>query len=400
MSYLYVLLLRLIAYLEGKSKIFAFLLLIGFLLFSITINFLGKSRTIGYLLYIVLGALGLSIILFIHTVWLSKLNLRDVAVITAYFLWFFYTCSKFWNRSLNYCLRYLLYSFLIYNVTNLVIYEMYYADIPLGINSIMKAFGIYGYRVYFPLASGANINTAQIGLCTILVAYFIKSSKDLKLKLFYGFLGLLHFYLLVLADSRLVLFITFIFSISILISFYHLIVLIKRYWILVISTLSLVLIVFYSTDIFEFLKRPGESDSKFIDRIQIWKISIEVIFHDWHFISGYGLNGLENNLPRNILTEFKDQSLQTSHNFIFQYLIDFGVIGLVFFILGMQQLVQWSYAYKNRIILYLIIAIIIFGATESIPTFYSFEATLFFIGIIAIVTTRKLNEGENLRYST
>ena len=90
---------------------------------------------------------------------------------------------------------------------------------------------------------------------------------------------------------------------------------------------------------------------------------------------------------------FLDQKLQTTHNALLQYTVDFGIIGLGIFIFIFANLLTSSLRIKERIIFVLLIATFFYGITESIPTFYSFEPTLLFLSFAAILFLK--NEREN-----
>ena len=145
----------------------------------------------------------------IHTLIFGNLLLRDVAVLLTYWIWLIFTYTYFKDKSIEQCLKYILITFLIFNIANFLYFKIYFGDQKYGVNSIMSLFGIYGYRIYFPLSSGANIFTSQLALNALIVLYFIKESK---FKYLYLIIYLFYFYMLILADSRLILLFAIIFS--------------------------------------------------------------------------------------------------------------------------------------------------------------------------------------------
>ena len=116
------------------------------------------------------------------------------------------------------------------------------------------------------------------------------------------------------------------------------------------------------------------------------------MFSDLRILFGYGINGFEFNLITSTKKVFDGQSLQTSHNFIFQSIIDFGIVGMLFIIGFMFKLLQKMVKTKSYIISILVVMILLMGTTESIPTFYSFEPTLFFIALVSLIIA--INERE------
>ena len=146
------------------------------------------------------------------------------------------------------------------------------------------------------------------------------------------------------------------------------------------------LFVFYNTSLFDGMKRTSELKGYSTSRVTIWGLAKDVIITDYHFITGHGLNGLEENLPEDIGKSFKAEHLQTSHNFFIQNIVDFGLIGIVIILYLVFEIIRKVLRLKSNIVSILIFMILFIGITESIPTFYSFEATLFFIAILSIIT--------------
>ena len=114
------------------------------------------------------------------------------------------------------------------------------------------------------------------------------------------------------------------------------------------------LFIFYGTNLFDSFKRAGELDGRALSRIEIWSLAKDVIFSDYHIITGYGLNGFENNLPESSQKILDKQGLKTSHNFLIQNIIDFGIVGiviilyLIFEILNLDEKIKISdYFYFN-----------------------------------------------------
>ena len=387
MIYFYVLLLRIVAYLEGPQKIIAFLIVFAMMSYSTIKRIPTKSLTkiSKYNFYVLL----LCISIFLHGLIFGEVLLRDVAVLLTYWIWLIFTFTYFKNKSITQCLNYILITFLIFNIANLVYFKLYFGDQKAGINSIMSLLGIYGYRVYFPLSSGANIYASQLALNSLIVLYFFKLSKN---KLLYAIIYLFYLYMLIIADSRLILMFSLAFSLIYWFSLNTLLIFFKKFWWAIVILLFGFLFIFYGTNLFDSFKRAGELDGRALSRIEIWSLAKDVIFSDYHIITGYGLNGFENNLLESSQKIFDKQYLQTSHNFLIQNIIDFGIIGIVIILYLIFKILRMMRESKSLIISILIVMLLFMGITESIPSFYSFEPTVFFIVILAIILTQNERE--------
>ena len=387
MIYFYVLLLRIVAYLEGPQKIIAFLIVFALMSYSTIKRIPTKSLTkiSKYNFYVLI--LGLSI--FLHGLIFGEVLLRDIAVLLTYWIWLIFTFTYFKNKSIRQCLNYILITFFIFNITNLVYFKLYFGDQKAGINSIMSLFGIYGYRVYFPLSSGANIYTSQLALNSLIVLYFFKLSKN---KLLYAIIYLFYLYMLIIADSRLILIFSLTFSLIYWFSLNTLLTFFKKFWWAIGILLFGFLFIFYGTNLFDSFKRAGELDGRALSRIEIWSLAKDVIFSDYHIITGYGLNGFENNLLESSQKILDEQGLKTSHNFLIQNIIDFGIIGIVIILYLIFEILKMMRKLKSQIISILIVMLLFMGITESIPSFYSFEPTVFFIVILSIILTQNERE--------
>ena len=387
MIYFYVLLLRIVAYLEGPQKIIAFLIVFAMMSYSTIKRIPTKSLTkiSKYNFYVLLLCLSI----FLHGLIFGEVLLRDVAVLLTYWIWLIFTFTYFKNKSITQCLNYILITFLIFNIANLVYFKLYFGDQKAGINSIMSLLGIYGYRVYFPLSSGANIYASQLALNSLIVLYFFKLSKN---KLLYAIIYLFYLYMLIIADSRLILMFSLAFSLIYWFSLNTLLIFFKKFWWAIGIFLFGFLFIFYGTNLFDSFKRAGELDGRALSRIEIWSLAKDVIFSDYHIITGYGLNGFENNLLESSQKIFDKQYLQTSHNFLIQNIIDFGIIGIVIILYLIFKILRMMRESKSLIISILIVMLLFMGITESIPSFYSFEPTVFFIVILAIILTQNERE--------
>ena len=383
MIYLYVLLLRIVAYLEGPQKIIAFVAVFLMISFSILkrIPLSSLKKISKYNFY----AIVLCFSVIIHTLIFGNLLLRDVAVLLTYWIWLVFTYTYFKGKSIEQCLKYILIAFLIFNIANFIYFILYFGDQKLGINTILSLFGVYGYRIYFPLSSGANIYTSQLALNALIVLYFIKESK---FKYLYLIIYLFYFYMLILADSRLILLFAIIFSFIYWFSLKKLLTFFKKFWWAIAIVFFVFLYIFYGTTWFDSFKRAGELKGNVLSRVDIWSLAIDIIWGDYQLVFGHGLNGFESNLSAITQNALEKDHLQTSHNFLIQNIIDFGLLGILIILSLIFGILKMLAKLKSQIITILIVMLLFMGITESIPSFYSFEPTLFFIVILSIILTQ------------
>lgn len=383
MELLYVLLLRIVAYLEGPQKIIAFVIVFVLMSYStlkkVPILSLNKITKNNFFVLLI------CLLILLHGLIFGDVLLRDIAVLLTYWIWFVFTYNYFKEKTIEQCLKYILIAFFIFNCYNFLHFRIFDADQKHGINSILSLFGVFGYRIYFPLSSGANIYTSQLALNSLIVLYFIKKSKT---NIIYLSLYAFYFYMLVIADSRLILLFSIGFSIIYWFSLKTILTFFKKFWWIIGIVFFLFLFIFYATSLFDAFKRAGELDGQALSRVKIWTIAKDVIFKDYHFITGYGLNGFQNNLPLEVQNVFESQHLQTSHNFLIQNLIDFGILGITIILYLMFEILKMLRGLKSQIISILVVMVLFTGITESIPSFYSFEPTLFFIAILSIILAK------------
>ena len=382
MIYFYVLLLRIVAYLDGPPKFIAFIAVFSMISYSslkqIPFESLNKITIHNFYVLVLVFAI------LLHGGFFGNILLKNIAVLITYWLWFVFTYNFFKGKTIDQCLKYILIAFFIFNFANYLHFKIYFADQKYGINSILSLFGVYGYRIYFPLSSGANIFTSQLTLNSLIVLHFIKTSK---VKYIYVLMYAFYIMMLVIADSRLLLAFAFFFSIIYWFSFRTILAFFKRFWWAISILFFGFLFLFYGTNLFDAFKRAGELEGNALSRIKIWSIAQEIIFADYHIIFGYGLNGFENNMPEAYWKIFKNQYLQTSHNFIIQNIIDFGLFGIIIILYLIFEIIKITIKIKSTIVTILVIVLLFMGITESIPSFYSFEPTLFFITVLSILLT-------------
>ncbi len=136
MIYLFVLLLRIVAFLEGTPKIISFIVVFSIIGYSTIkrtpfkdFRKVSKAKLYSFLLII---------FILIHGLIFGIVYLRDFAVLLTYWLWFVFTYTYMKEKTLEEGLRYVFFSFLIFNIANYIFFEMYYADQKRGINTIME----------------------------------------------------------------------------------------------------------------------------------------------------------------------------------------------------------------------------------------------------------------------
>jgi len=392
MSYLYFLFLRVISYLEGNNQIVGFVAFL--LLIFLSINFLIPKKLDRKTITVFVNASIIGTIVVIHSAILChELALRDVTVVALYLIWFIYFTLKFRTKTITQALLFLLTSFTIYNITNYILFELYFFDTKWGYNQTLSYFNIVDYYAVYPLSSGRNINSSQIGLMSILATYFFKIERRFLKKWIFLAISLAHIYFLVLADTRIAIGLTLLLTLSLFINMKKMVYLIKMYWKLTIVAIFSFITVFYTTPFFDFLKREGELNPDNLNRIEIWTAAIRIIFDDIKFLYGHGINGFGKNFPPEWIIFFLEQQLQTTHNALLQYAVDFGIVGVIAYLLFFFELLYRALRVKEHIIFVLLIATFFYGITESIPTFYSFEPTIFFLSLVAILFMK--NEGKS-----
>jgi hypothetical protein len=391
MIYIYVLLLRIVAYLEGPLKILAFSIVFLLISYSTIKRIPTKSLT-KITIYNFYALLICGFIL-VHGFVFGKVLVRDIAVLSTYWVWLIFTFNYFRGKTVNECLKFVLITFLIFNLGNYIHFKMYFADQKHGINSILSTFGVFGYRIYFPLSSGANIYTSQLALNSLIVLHFIKISKN---KLIYILVLVFYIIMLILADSRLILLFGIVFSLIYWFSLKTLLLFFKKFWWALGILFFGFLFLFYNTNFFDAFKRPGEIDGRALSRIKIWGMAKDVIFSDFYFFTGHGLNGFENSILDSSKKIFDEQQLQTSHNFIIQNVIDFGIFGVIIIFFLIFKILKMVVQLKSNVITVLLVMLLFMGITESLPSFYSFEPTMFFITILSIILTHE--ERKSIRF--
>lgn len=391
MIYIFVLLLRIVASLEGPLKIVAFGIVFILMSFStlqrVDLKRIGKIKEYNFY------ALTLCLLMIVQTAIFGSLHLKNIAVILTFWIWLVFTYNYFKNRTLYQCLKYILITFFIFNLVNYIYFQLYFSDQKPGINSIMSFFGVYGYRIYFPLSSGPNVFASQLALNSLLALHFIKTSR---IKIGYILIGVFYIMMMVLADSRLMLVFSIFFGFIYWFSLKVIIAFLRKFWWAFGIALFGFLFIFYNTNLFDGLKRSSELKGSTTSRVAIWSIATDVITSDYHVVTGYGLNGLQENLPEDLGDSFESEHLQTSHNFFIQNIVDFGLIGIVIILYLVFEIIRKVIRLNSNIVSILVFMILFMGITESIPTFYSFEATLFFIAILSVILTHNEREGHRV----
>ena len=375
MDIFYIFFLRLISYLEDNEKIIAtivlFLLIGGHILYlkQWKIN-LKKSELI---------PLGVFFYFIIHTLIFSSVTVQFFGIIFSYYLWYLYITIKFKGMSKYNAIKFLVYSLTIYNLINFIWYQIEYSDLRTGINTTLGLFNIVAYRVHFPMESSLTINSVSVGLTSLLTMYLIKNTTSSLKKIFFYILYFWNIYILIVLDSRSPLLISLILGIAMGLGIKTIIRLVTKYWIVIVITAIVFVNIFYNTDIFQDLKRPGELDKEFFKRPKIWGLALTNIFQDFRFLFGHGLNSFKDLIIQ------EESFLSTTHNIFLQVLFDFGIFGI--FVMGyfLQKTMKILIRIKDINLTLIFISFFLYGCLESMPSYYTFTPTLIFIPIVIII---------------
>lgn len=379
MDIFYVFLLRLISFLDEEKKIIGTLLL--FLVLIINILYLRKWKIsvkkedltpILILVYFI-----------VHTLIFSGVSIQFFGIIFSYYLWYLFFKNKFKNKSRFAAIQFLVFSLTVYNLTNFIWYKIEYSHLRTGINTTLGLFNIVAYRVNFPMASGLTINSIQIGITSLLTLYIFKNSTRFLAKSFFFILYFWNIYLLVVLDSRSPLLISLMLGIVIGLGLKTIIKVITKYWAAIAIFAIIVVNIFYNTDIFQNIKRPGELDEEFFKRPKIWGMALEYTFHDFRFLFGYGLNTFNELISQQLVF------LSTTHNIFLQVLFDFGVFGIIITGYFLQKTMKILMRIKDTNFTLIFISFFLYGCLESMPSYYTFTPTLVFIPIIIIIYNYK-----------
>lgn len=379
MDIFYVFLLRLISFLDEEKKIIGTILL--FLVLIINILYLRKWKIsvkkedltpILILVYFI-----------VHTLIFSGISIQFFGIIFSYYLWYLFFKNKFKNKSRFAAIQFLVFSLTVYNLTNFIWYKIEYSHLRTGINTTLGLFNIVAYRVNFPMASGLTINSIQIGITSLLTLYIFKNSTRFLTKSFFFILYFWNIYLLVVLDSRSPLLISLMLGIVIGLGLKTIIKVITKYWAAIAIFAIVVVNIFYNTDIFQNIKRPGELDEEFFKRPKIWGMALEYTFHDFRFLFGYGLNTFNELISQQLVF------LSTTHNIFLQVLFDFGVFGIIIMGYFLQKTMKILMRIKDTNFTLIFISFFLYGCLESMPSYYTFTPTLIFISIIIIIYNYK-----------
>ena len=390
MSEFFVLLLRYLSYLEGPSKI-----LLGapiyLLITTATANhalknqplFAINKKQVFYPIVVFLYIL-------LHTAIFSTLDITVIAILYSYLIWYFFCFGKFQRLDLFRIVRFMVLSFAIYNLANYIWYELAFSDLQTGINTTLEYFGIVAYRVNFPMASGPTTNAAQVGTTSLFVLYLIKLQKGFFQKKILQLLYLGMIYLMLVIDSRFPLAVTLLLGLISVTNFKQVFIILRRFWWVFVLIAILLIIVFYGSNLFESIKRPGEFNEDYFSRPKIWQMALEAWSHDLRLFTGYGLSNFREVAIHTELGQgFYETELNTTHNIYLMVLVDFGLIGflaLAYFIFKYGQILY--FLKEERMLTLIFIAFFLFGIVEALPSFYSFTNTLQFIAVIALINKR------------
>ena len=106
MELLYVLLLRIVAYLEGPQKIIAFVIVFVLMSYStlkkVPILSLNKITKNNFFVLVI------CLLILLHGLIFGDVLLRDIAVLLTYWIWFIFTYNYFKEKTIEKCLKYIL----------------------------------------------------------------------------------------------------------------------------------------------------------------------------------------------------------------------------------------------------------------------------------------------------
>jgi hypothetical protein len=315
----------------------------------------------------------------VHSMIFSEITLQLLGILISYFLWYFFFKNKFKNKSIYTAIQFLVYSFTLYNLINFIWYKIEYAHLRTGINTTLSLFNIVAYRVNFPMASGLTINSIQIGLTSLLTLYLIKNSSRFSTNFFFTILYFWNIYLLVVLDSRSPLVISLVLGIIVGFGLRNIISLITRYWIMLAILAIFIVYIFYNTDIFESIKRPGELKADYFKRPKIWELAITHTFDDLRFLFGHGINSFGN------MISHQNENLHTTHNVFLQVLHDFGIFGILIMGFFLYKTMTILLKRKDLNLTVIFISFFLYGCLESVPSYYTFTPTLIFIPLLVII---------------
>jgi hypothetical protein len=256
----------------------------------------------------------------------------------------------------------------------------------IGNGQIASLFSLDIRRRLLPLASSVN-SFGIITTCFLTINFILFFEKPWSIGRI--LLLILSIYSLFLADTRTGGIITVL--ILIIYFFYKKSFIILSKWILPMLFIIPFIITFVMLSDFEFLsslKRPGESSDAFL-RGAVWLSSTSVITDfNINTLIGYGFRGNLNSGLGDVIQNIiiMDVKVPTSHNFILQTIIDFGLIGTAFYFFFIKRVLligrkSINNEYMKPLFLgtISIIIILVGGATEAIPSYYSDDVFILFI---------------------
>lgn len=375
MDIFYIFFLRLISYLDESNKIITTIVLFSAMMVHILylkgwkIN-LKKKEII---------PLSVFFYFIIHTIIFSNPSIQFFGIIFSYYLWYLFLKVKFEQKTKHEVIKFLVISLTIYNVINFIWYYIEYSHLRTGINTTLGFFNIVAYRVRFPMEGSLTINSIIVGLTSLLIMYLIKNTyNDLKRTL----LWLLYFfniYILVVLDSRSPLIISLLLGLSMGLGLRTLIRFLTKYWVPIVFCAIVLVNIFYNTDIFQGLKRPGELEEEFFKRPKIWSMAITHTFQDFGFLFGHGLNSFKDLIKQEVTF------LSTTHNIFLQVLFDFGLVGFFLMAYFLQKTMKILLRHRDLNLTLIFVSFFLYGCLESMPSYYTFTPTLIFIPIVIII---------------
>ncbi len=275
----------------------------------------------------------------------------------------------------------------------------------IGNGQIAGIFSLDIRRKLLPLASSINsMGIIVSAFLTINILLWLNKPKNVFLAL----VTVLSSYLLLVTDTRSGLFLVMFFVLSYL--FYSKIVTSISRVIFLLWLVVPFLITFVMTSdwaVLDIIRRPGETNrgDAFI-RASVWMETINTLFKvDLNLFLGYGFRG---NLNAGIAATIKklikmDVDVPTSHNFILQTIVDFGLIGASIFFLFINKILvllrkefrQKAVHTYSKMALIVLLMILLSGVNEAIPSYYSDDLFIVFILLSFAVIYDDINQTKN-----
>jgi hypothetical protein len=307
---------------------------------------------------------------------LNIFDSRDYFIVLLYFFSFvngFIIIKKYGIGNFIKILYYNLLVFLIFSISMLTIYpeELFLLNLKNNLNPFFEL----NFRLLLPGFSSLNASSITILIILVLNDFLIKS-KQISNNIISNFtIKILCISLMYFAGTRTTFYLAILYILLNRYTFFKLTInYFNRYWYLIPIFVIIINYIFYTSDIFNVIKRENESISGF-NRYSLFIASINSILENgFVFLIGNGIYS-----SKNIVSSFQlmDESVTTSHNAFLQFFISFGLIGLVMFVLWYNNISK--NLSKIKLLALVPLLFLITGSYEASPSYFTFEPTYIFI---------------------